>query len=200
MSCPDYQSFGANAESTRLRKITDCVKQTFLVENPVPPTECPLKLPAQTSRTVTTRLESTRLLNKVIACPLYYRVTTPCACSSSPEAVIPSGPGPGPGSGSILLPTSGKCNSSGYTVQSQTFSNIGGIHQITQPVVTVSSGTLIAAKTASVAGNASGSRFIPTFFRGPPLPYICPPAKTSQDPGVPQAPIVRCVPGGRVVA
>jgi len=196
MSCPDYQSFGANAESTRLRKITDCVKQTFLVENPVPPTECPIKLPAQVTRTVTTRLESTRLLNKVISCPLYYRVASTCPCGSSPVADIPSGPGPGPGSGSGLQPTSGTCNGLGYTVQSQTFSNIKGIDQITQPVVTVSSGTLIASRTVAI----TGSRFIPTFFRGPPLPYICPPAKTFQDPGVPQAPIVRCVPGGRVVA
>ena len=169
MSCPDFNSFGANAESTRLRQLGDCVKQTFLIENPVPYKECPLKLPAQTTKTITTKLESTRLLNKVIACPLYSRVPK-LGCAS------------------------------GYTDQYQKFSNIKGIDQITQPVVTVSSGTLIAAKTATIAGSASGSRFIPTFFRGPPLPYVCPPAKIAQDAGVPQAPLARCVPGSRVVA
>lgn len=169
MSCPDYISFGANAESTRLRQLNNCVTQTFLVENPVAPTECPLKLDPQKTKTITTRLESTRLLNKVIACPLYSRVPK-LGCAS------------------------------GYTDQYQKMANISGIDQVSQPVVTVSSGTLIATKTAAIAGTASGSRFIPTFFRGPPLPYVCPPAKTAQDPGVPQAPLPICVPGARVVA
>jgi hypothetical protein len=169
MSCPTYTSFGANSESTRLRQLNECVHKDFLLENPAPPTECPLKLPAQITKTITTRLESTRLLNKVIACPLYSRVPK-LGCAS------------------------------GYTDQYQQMANIGGINQITQPVVTVSSGTFIAAKATAIAGNASGSKFIPTFFRGPSLPYVCPPAKTAQDPGVPQAPLVRCIPGSRVVA
>lgn len=169
MSCPDYTSFGANAESSRLKQLNNCVKQTFLIDNPAPPTECPVKLDPQKTKTVTTRLESTRLLNKVIACPLYSR-----------------------------LPKLG-C-ASGYTDQYQQMANISGINQITQPVVTVSSGTFISAKATAIAGTASGSKFIPTFFRGPSLPYVCPPPKTAQDPGVPQAPLVRCIPGARVVA
>ena len=169
MSCPDYRSFGANAESTRLRQLNECVHKDFLLDNPVAPTECPIKLEPQKTKTVTTRLESTRLLNKVIACPLYSRVPK-LGCAS------------------------------GYTDQYQQMANISSIAQITQPVVTVSSGALIAAKTAAIAGTASGSRFIPTFFRGPPSPYVCPPAKTAQDPGVPQARLPVCVPGARVVA
>lgn len=169
MSCPHYISYGADAESTRLRQLNYCVKQTFLIENPVDPKECPLKLDPQTKKTVTTQLESRRLLNKVTACPLYSRVPK-LGCAT------------------------------GYEDQYQQMANIGGIEQISQPVVGVSSGTLIAAKSAAIAGSVSGSRFIPAFFRGPSLPYICPPAKTAQDPGVPQAPLVRCVPGARVVA
>jgi hypothetical protein len=198
MSCPKYTAFGANAESTRLNTLENCIQSTFLLENPQLPVVCPLKLDPQVVTTVTTRLESTRLLSKVVKCPLYIRESTAGSCGAyqtlsprvmprvTPRAIISQNPG--------------------YIIKTQQYSNITGIQQVTQPVVGVSSGTLIARRIAAVT--PSTSRFTPVFFRtvgpnttssGGPL-YVCPPVKTSQDPGVPVANNVICRPGSRVVA
>jgi len=182
-------SYGANAESTRLTAIEDCVQREFLLKNPPNPVVCPLALDRQTYTTVTTRLESTRLLAKVVECPLTIRESTAGFCSDS---------GSGSGSGLGL----------GYNVRTQQYSNITGIQQITQPVVGVSSGTYIARRSADIgSGSTTNNKFTPVFFRtfnsnttssGGPL-YVCRVPKTAQDAGVPVARNVICRPGGRVV-
>lgn len=178
MSCPIYTAFGANAESTRLTTLENRVKATFLLENPTPPTPCPLKLAPQSNRIITTQLESRRLLNKVVKCPLYIRKSTSVSCITDIS----------------------------NNIKTQQYSNITGIQQVTQPVIGVSSGTLIAQKRIDLTSSGS-SPFTPVFFRtfgpnttssGGPL-YVCPPVKTAQDPGVPVARNVVCIPGGRVV-
>jgi len=172
-------AYGANAESTRLTAIEDCVQREFLLKNPPNPVVCPLALDRQTYTTVTTRLESTRLLEKVVECPLTIRESTAGFCSGS---------------------------GSGYNVRTQQYSNITGIQQITQPVVGVSSGTYIARRSNDI-GSGSTNKFTPVFFRtfnsnttssGGPL-YVCRVPKTAQDAGVPVARNVICRPGGRVV-
>lgn len=162
--------YGADAESSRLRELKNCTQINFLLENPVVPAPCPVKLDAVKERTVTTTSESSRLLSKVVACPLYYRAPVQTSCSTE------------------------------VVVYSQFFSKIGGIDKISKPVVGVSSGTYIASKIASVTGSSSKSPFTPVFFRTPPVPYICPPPKTAQDAGIPQARFTPCNPGERVIA
>jgi len=186
-------SYGANAESTRLTAIEDCVQREFLLKNPPNPVVCPLALDRQTYTTVTTRLESTRLLEKVVECPLTIRESLAGFCSESNSG---SNPGSNP--------------NSGYNVRTQQYSNITGIQQITQPVVGVSSGTYIARRSADIISADVGSatnKFTPVFFRkfnsnttssGGPL-YVCRVPKTAQDAGVPVARNVVCRPGGRVV-
>jgi len=199
MSCPSYIAFGANAESTRLTTLENCVQATFLLENPPLPAVCPLKLDPQVVTTVTTRLESTRLLAKVVECPLYVRESTGGSCGAY-RTITPHGIRP------RVIPRAIISQGPGYTISTQKYSNITGIQQLTQPVVGVSSGTLIAKRIAALT--PSTSRFTPVFFRtfgpnttssGGPL-YICPPVKTAQDPGVPVARNVICRPGSRVVA
>ena len=213
-----YSDGAPIAESTRLNQLIDCVHAEFLLENPAPPTQCPLKLDPQPNVSVTTRLESTRLLAKVVECPLYYRESTGGFCEAYTVPVITSRgvttrgvTARGVTTRATTAPTSQIVSSGpGFVIQARTFASITGIDQIVQPVVGVSSGDLIARKRASVIGatTSTGSAFTPIFFRsngpnttssGGPL-YVCPPIKTAQDSGVPVARLPVCVPGGRVVA
>jgi hypothetical protein len=211
MSCPTYTAFGANAESTRLTTLEKRVQTSFLLENPPPPTVCPLKLDPQSNRIVTTQSESRRLLKKVVACPLFIRESTGGSCTAYETDAVPI---PRtlliPGTRSMVSPNTVNNTNQiisvgpGYILRTQQYSNITGINQVTQPVIGVSSGTLIAKKRIALTGT---SPFTPKFFRtfgpnttssGGPL-YVCPPAKTQQDPGVPVAQNVICRPGSRVV-
>lgn len=204
-------SYGANAESTRLTHLEDCVQAAFLLANPQPTAPCPFKLDPVPNLAVTTKLESTRLMEKVVACPLYYRneIGGVCMDLSSGSSV-----GSGSGSGSGSRPGSGFGSSPvyGQLVSARSFASIKGIDQITVVARGTTSGELIGRTRVSVINSsanrnvASTNPMMPVFFRtngpgtsssGAPLP-ICRPAKTAQDSGVPFAPIVRCD-GPRVV-
>jgi len=210
MSCEHINNaFGANAESTRLNQLKACTQANFLLENPVPDVPCPIILDPPPKGAVTTRLESTRLLAKVVACPLYYRETTAGFCGSSLQGNDISGSGSGSLSGSLSASASSTVViGSNYIIQARKYPSIAGIDQITKPVVGLSSGTYIARrKTAIINASSINPATTNVFFRttgpntsssGSPL-RVCPPAKTMQDTGVPYAPIPRCIPGSRVV-
>jgi hypothetical protein len=203
-----------DAESTRLNQLKACIQANFLLQNPVADVPCPIKLDPLPKVAVTTRLESTRLLAKVVACPLYYRESTAGYCGSVQTIdssgtvsglVSVSGPGPGSISGQVSSVVSVGTN---YIIQARTYPSIAGIDQITVPVVGLSSDTYIARIRTAVI-NASSNNPVSTkvFFRtigpntsssGAPL-RVCPPPRTAQDSGVPYAPIPRCIPGSRVV-
>ena len=211
MSCGDtYRAFGANAASTRLTQQKDCVQAAFLELNPQPQAPCPPKLDPVPKVATTTKLESTRLLEKVVACPLYYRNEIGGGCGFDSSNVF-SSPGSSPVYGDLVSPRS--------------YASITGIEQITRPAQGTSSGELIARTRTNIVTSANimasadivtsttltpsannASPFIPTFFRkngpgtsasGAPLP-VCRTPKTAQDSGVPFAPLVQCN-GPRVV-
>ena len=216
MSC-EYVNFvngQPDAESTRLNQLKACIQANFLLQNPVADVPCPIKLDPPKG-VVTTRLESTRLLAKVVACPLYYRESTAGFCGAALQQIIDvSGSVPGSGSvsgsvpGSVSASTSIVAVGSDYIIQARTYPSIAGIDQITVPVVGLSSGTYIArVKTSIINASSSNPATTKVFFRtigpntsssGAPL-RVCPPVKTMQDTGVPYAPIPRCIPGSRVV-
>ena len=185
MSCGDtYRAFVANAASTLLTQQKDCVQAAFLDLNPQPQAPCPPKLDPVPKVATTTKLESTRLLEKVVACPLYYRNEI-----------------------------GGGCGVYGDLVSPRSYASITGIDQITRPAQGTSSGELIARTRINIVTSANitssainASPFIPTFFRkngpgtsasGAPLP-VCRTPKTAQDSGVPFDPLVQCN-GPRVV-
>ena len=162
----------SNSESTRLSQLADCVKANFLLENRAQPTPCPLRLDPVPHR-LSTPQESSRLMAKVVECPLYYRESTAGFCTAS---------------------------NLGYTIQPRKFASISGIDQITRDVIGMSSGDYTARRRTALTTTTTKSAFTPVFFRtnsstttssGGPL-YVCPPTKTAQDPGVPFAPPVRC--------
>ncbi len=172
MSCGDtYRAFGANAASTRLTQQKDCVQAAFLDLNPQPQAPCPPKLDPVPKVATTTKLESTRLLEKVVACPLYYRNEI-----------------------------GGGCGVYGDLVSPRSYASITGIDQITRPAQGTSSGDLIARTRTNASPfvppffrkNGPG-----TSASGAPLP-VCRTPKTAQDSGVPFAPLVQCN-GPRVV-
>jgi hypothetical protein len=172
MSCGDtYRAFGANAASTLLTQQKDCVQAAFLDLNPQPQAPCPPKLDPVPKVATTTKLESTRLLEKVVACPLYYRNEI-----------------------------GGGCGVYGDLVSPRSYASITGIDQITRPAQGTSSGDLIARTRTNASPfvppffrkNGPG-----TSASGAPLP-VCRTPKTAQDSGVPFAPLVQCN-GPRVV-
>jgi hypothetical protein len=172
MSCGDtYRAFGANAASTLLTQQKDCVQAAFLDVNPQPQAPCPPKLDPVPKVATTTKLESTRLLEKVVACPLYYRNEI-----------------------------GGGCGVYGDLVSPRSYASITGIDQITRPAQGTSSGDLIARTRTNASPfvppffrkNGPG-----TSASGAPLP-VCRTPKTAQDSGVPFAPLVQCN-GPRVV-
>jgi len=182
----------SNSESTRLSQLADCVRAKFLLEHHAPPTPCPFK-PDPIAKRLSTPQESSRLLAKVVQCPLYYRESTAGFCNASSSSASASASASGSASASSSGP--------GYIVQARKFASIAGIDQITRNVTGLSSGDYIARRrTALTTTTTTTSAFIPVFFRtnsstttssGGPL-YVCPPTKTAQDPGVPFAPPVRC--------
>jgi len=172
MSCGDtYRAFGANAASTLLTQQKDCVQAAFLDLNPQPQAPCPPKLDPVPKVATTTKLESTRLLEKVVACPLYYRNEI-----------------------------GGGCGVYGDLVSPRSYASITGIDQITRPAQGTSSGDLIARTRTNASPfvppffrkNGPG-----TSASGAPLP-VCRTPKTAQDSGVLFAPLVQCN-GPRVV-
>lgn len=214
MSC-EYVNFvngQPDAESTRLNQLKACVQANFLLQNPVADVPCPIKLDPPKG-VVTTQLESTRLLAKVVACPIYYRESTAGFCRDSVTidssgSVSVFGPVPGSVSASEQVSTSVVSIGTNYIVQARSYPSIASIDQITIPVVGLSSSTYTARIQTAVI-NASTNNPVSTkvFFRitgpntsssGAPL-RVCPPPKTMQDTGVPYAPIPRCIPGSRVV-
>jgi len=189
MSCGDtFRAFGANAASTMLTQKKDCVQAAFLELNPQPQAPCPPILDPVPKVATTTKLESTRLLEKVVACPLYYRNEIGGDCGDSSN--ILSGPASSPIYGDLVSP--------------RIIASITGIDQITKDVRGTSGGEIVARKKANilaVTNSSSTNPFVPVFFRkngrgtsssGAPLP-VCRVPKTSQDAGVPFAPLVRCV-------
>ena len=195
MSCGDtYRAFGANAASTLLTQQKDCVQAAFLDLNPQPQAPCPPKLDPVPKVATTTKLESTRLLEKVVACPLYYRNEIGGGCGYDSSNVL-STPGSSPVYGDLVSPRS--------------YASITGIDQITRPAQGTSSGELIARTRTNIVTSAnitSSANNASPFFRkngpgtsasGAPLP-VCRTPKTAQDSGVPFAPLVQCN-GPRVV-
>jgi len=175
------------AESTRIRLLQECIVATNVEREDSIQTAC--KCPQQTPPLIqfpTTPNQLTHILDVAVACPILY-VTPFATAGCQPVYTEPIPPLTGPD----VEPPQGPAVMDVY----RKFPRIGGIDQISKPLVGRSSSDRTARLRAGIVSR-SQTRYVQTVI--PRVPYPpCPP--NPPQPGVPIAPNTGCNPGTRRV-
>lgn len=188
-----FRSPGADAESTRIRHLRECIVNTFTSNNQnqsVPEgCRCPVLAPPPV-QDPTTQNELSYILAKAVACPIVYTQASSVTLAGAQPVYTPQIPY----FPEAAEPPQGPAVSS---VSRQMY-RISGIDAISKPHMTRPA----SGYTSNISANlnaAATTRYATTVLPIVPYPPCPPPFPSGPQPGVPTASAPRCIPGARVV-